>query len=615
MINILSIYLEGFGPYVNGFNFEFESSGLNLIKGHNGVGKTRLFSALAWAFYGSPIQAKSSIESYVHLRGPSYRGTVVDVTFSKGTDMYRVIRFKSFRAKYQDFGMGKERIIFLKNSVEISQVRDKSGANKKIQECLGLSFELFKTSILFGQKVKRLMEEDGPDKKKIFEEAFTLGFINDAKEKAEKEKAKFQMEITPYYKELAVIEYGLNTKAESLKNTQESLERVIESSKQHEVKVKKQKDQIRAQVEELKTELLTFNQKVKKFNPNHKEELLSQQEELSKELYKLDISTRRIKDRIEDGKKRQGLIKKDLENLSITKVCPLCNQKVTPKDIASHTHELTVEFNTLTDSIRTLFGMNSSAKGQLSSIKKQLHEISIRLTKFTKLENQNTRYLYVKNRLKELRESQKSLDELTAPDNSELIPQLEKTIADLTSDLAELKEKNKVTTMVIKKIQRRIDLYAWLIASPLSNSGLKAFLFNYKLEELNARLAYYSKFTGFRPTFQVDMASGRKDIKTLITKGENLSSYEDLSGGEAQLVNIVTAFATHDVIGSNFVNILILDEVFENLDEDNIDVVSELINIKARDRGIYLITHRKEFIAINARVLEFTIEAGVTQRV
>jgi DNA repair exonuclease SbcCD ATPase subunit len=71
--------------------------------------------------------------------------------------------------------------------------------------------------------------------------------------------------------------------------------------------------------------------------------------------------------------------------------------------------------------------------------------------------------------------------------------------------------------------------------------------------------------------------------------------YENLSGGERQKVDLIIQFSIRDMLCSqlNFSsNILVLDEIFDNLDmigcEKLINVISNMNDIK----NIFIITHR-----------------------
>ena len=53
----------------------------------------------------------------------------------------------------------------------------------------------------------------------------------------------------------------------------------------------------------------------------------------------------------------------------------------------------------------------------------------------------------------------------------------------------------------------------------------------------------------------------------------------------------------YDTISTNNpFNLLVLDEVFEGLDDDNVEVVGDLVKQKSKGRCLFVITHKRTFI-------------------
>lgn len=70
-----------------------------------------------------------------------------------------------------------------------------------------------------------------------------------------------------------------------------------------------------------------------------------------------------------------------------------------------------------------------------------------------------------------------------------------------------------------------------------------------------------------------------------------------LSGGQTRLVDIATILTLGDLQANNLgikVNLLIFDEIFDSLDEQNIDYVSKVLTRLKKGRSIYLISHRHQ---------------------
>ena len=144
--------------------------------------------------------------------------------------------------------------------------------------------------------------------------------------------------------------------------------------------------------------------------------------------------------------------------------------------------------------------------------------------------------------------------------------------------------------------------------------GIKSYLFESSLQDLNEILATYSDVLGFAIQFEVDLSSARKDFKTLISMEGQTVEYEDLSGGQKQLVNLAMAFSMNTLIGqAQGVNIAFLDEVFESLSSDNIEVVVGLIRKVYKDKTLFLITHQDSLPIPNSRVLRVKRIKGISR--
>ena len=92
---------------------------------------------------------------------------------------------------------------------------------------------------------------------------------------------------------------------------------------------------------------------------------------------------------------------------------------------------------------------------------------------------------------------------------------------------------------------------------------------------------------GFRIEFNIDLGTARKEFFTLIERDGQIIDYDELSGGEKQLVNVAMAFAMNESLTmSKGINLAFLDEVFESLSSDNVEVVTSLIRHTFADNPI-----------------------------
>ena len=303
--------------------------------------------------------------------------------------------------------------------------------------------------------------------------------------------------------------------------------------------------------------------------------------------------------------------------------CNACGQKIPPKTLNEQRALLNsqVENNlkAITKEEASLNSQNLELKGlidKLSSFKSLSADITTLKSKIKKLEiaaNQRKICLNnisnLKNKLDDL-EKQRAI--VTGKSETQANPKTEKK---LKKEIKDLRLKIKPLKKAYKRLKSDIELLNWAISSPLSNKGLKAYIFNTMLGRVNERLIYYAKYLGFQIEFGIDLNSTRKDFYTVIYREDQVCSYDDLSGGQQQLVNVALALSIHDTLNENpekNTNLLIFDEVFENLDEINTDLVAELISTKAKDKAIYLITHNKEFNASNSNIISLVYRDGNT---
>lgn len=158
----------------------------------------------------------------------------------------------------------------------------------------------------------------------------------------------------------------------------------------------------------------------------------------------------------------------------------------------------------------------------------------------------------------------------------------------------------------IEAVTARAEDFSWWAKTGFGSSGLKAFVFNTGLKLLNQASEKYASRLGVRLEFSVDLSKTSKPFVTKVFKDGAMVDYGDLSGGEQQRLNVATAFAMHDLISSTSnVNLLILDEIFESLDQDGIEEVFDLIRTKAGDsRTVYVVTHINSIDALNTKTIE-----------
>lgn len=603
MVRFLEIEAEGFGSLYERQTFKLDrGNSLNVIRGKVGAGKTTIPSIIFYALYGKTLKEKATVETWPELRDDNFRGTYTKITYDIAGSIYTVIRCKSFKSKIT---VGKNKkvkggsgLYYLIDGELITTGKGKINIQNLIEKDLGYSMDLFKNSIIFGQKMKRIIEETGPMKKKVFEEAFEVSFIDDAKKITEKEKEKLvqtQREIKDNIEKLE----------DKLDNKQELYDAAIDREKTFEKDRDKRIKELREDIKELREEQIAANEKIKSLVLGEPESLqlsitslgivISKAVKHNKKCWELDNEIKECQKTIE--KIKQKLKSKDI------KKCPECGTTLEKEHQKKRELEYQQKLKDEKEYLKTCLKRKSEHGEEIDITKKQKELDKLRDNYMTLKEADREYY-----RLEELRETLvKKIKTLEGR-----IKQQKEFTLEIKSSLY-IKAINRLTRNIKKqqrvksKIDNQIAIQNWLITDPLSNNGLKAYMFDNLLQDVNYRLDEYSKILGFQIEFGIDLDSHRKDFYQAILKDGIIIPYEDLSGGQKQLVDTSVAFAIHDVISEiRPTNLLFLDEPFESLDLDNIEIVAELVQEKAKNKSLFLITHHQGFSPINANYLTVT---------
>lgn len=558
MITFLNINIVGFCSIVEELHLNLNQGCTVVIKGPNGFGKSTLFSALVWAIYGKNLKGVSEVNTWSKIRPKDYPGTKVEVFFQKDTHTYKVIRCQRYIHPIDDGAKGKDRLLFIKDN-EIVSIKGKVGLQEFLVNEIGMSYNLFMSSIMFGQGLKRLIQESNTDKKKIFEEIFDVSFLNNAKSIAVEHKTKLDSNLRSISEELRLKKSEL----QSATDTYNELVEYEDNFNKH----------ISQELNELLEDKKMLTDRL------HDSEVDYKPDKLDKLVTKRD----KYRDNI-------AKIKKQTRDISCISNIPLSDFVIKIYDlmVASKYPEAKEALKKVIDSLKTL-----------DILKDKLEDAESRLTqvqdKIRKLEALHTR---IENIQDDLESVEKDISKLQSKKLNKTSPKYKKAIRKLKGELAKLEG-------LYRPKSEEIANYQWLIDDPLSNTGIKAYLFDSSLNLINDILDRYSELLGFRIEFTIDLSSSRKDFVTLIEKEGNIVDYDELSGGEKQLCNIAMAFAMNEALTSaRGLNIVFLDEVFESLSSDNIEVVISLIKGTFTNKTLFLITHHDSLPISNSKILQ-----------
>lgn len=189
----LKLTIAGFGPYAGKQELDFVklgSSGLYLITGDTGAGKTTIFDAITFALFGEASgdnrEANMLRSKYTKAEDPTY----VELTFAYDGKEYTVRRNPEYeRAKSRGTGTTKQAADAVLTYPDGSVVTKLKDVDRAIREIIGLTREQFSQVAMISQgDFRRLLQADTKDRQKIFRDIFGTGLFvslqNQLKDKA-----------------------------------------------------------------------------------------------------------------------------------------------------------------------------------------------------------------------------------------------------------------------------------------------------------------------------------------------------------------------------------------------------------------------------------------------
>lgn len=555
-LSFSKINIEGFSS-IQELSLQLNLGVTIIINGPNGMGKSTIFASLVWGLYGKNLKQSSSVLTWKRYQPKDYSGVKVEVYFSNKGHLYKVIRCQKYTKNLEDGVKGGDRLLVYCDA-ELKDIKGKIPTQDFINSVLGFDYSVFINSVMFGQGLKRLIQETNADKKKLFDEIFNLNFIQLAKEEALVEYNKVCLEYKDTKNNKEHIESEIDTLEGINKELEEQYKTDLKELEEYKVKFHKALSETK------------LNLKGLKFNKN-----------LGKALTKRLIELDKQRDKLKEG------------------------TSTSVKDLIYKLYDLLIN------------NRNKEALNTVQSLVNRYEELEkltkVRENTFSKYNRYNERKierdklkLKIDNLRDDIRKVNKDMKSLENKHNNNLSKNYSHKIEVLKKDEVKLNQNLGV-------LGKLVDNYDWVIKDPLGNQGLKAYLFENSLQQLNNILYKYSELLGFKVEFSIDLDSSRKDFVTLIEKDGVIIDYNELSGGEKQLVNIAMAFAMNEVLtASRGINLAFLDEVFESLSSDNIEVVVTLINRLFEHKTLFLITHKETLPLSRSRVLKVNKVKGLS---
>lgn len=595
-INFKDIIIENFMS-IGEAKIQLNDQGYMLVSGinnnptdtarSNGSGKSSIFEAIVWCLTGETMRGNKDI---VNRYGND--GALVEINFVINDADYKLIRTK-------DHSQHKTNLKIYVNG------EDKSGKGIRDSEKLlkdylpDLTPSLIGSVIVLGQGLPSRFTNNSPSgRKEVLEKLCKSDFmIEDLKDRISSRKSSLQSDLRVTQDNLLTSNTTLNIAQNSLNKDEETLIALKETpdytNRINEVNAviyqfQNELNELQTLIDNKTEEIATLNTTI--FNTQQQR---GKDEHLICDKYEVKISD--IQTTLNNHKVELGSLKQELTRLrNITDTCPTCKQKL-PDVHKPDTREL-----------ECIIG---EKEVQLKEYECQLNELKV--NRQQEIDNVRQEYDQM------LVDQRKVVSDFTEELNSLNIKRnnINYNIKEAEKDLTYMQHSMSTREREIEECQVRINEYKQQIQT-LNNDIL------YKTNEelnINDRLSIISKFNtvvtrDFRgyllqnfikfidnkakeycqDIFGTNLIEFKLDGNN-ISISYNDKQYEALSGGERQKVDLIIQFSIRDMLCkyTNFsTNLLVLDEIFDNLDDLGSQKIIDLISNKLCDiSSIFIISH------------------------
>lgn len=538
---------------------ELDNQGVVLIKGinnsqgsadSNGSGKSTIVAeSIFYALTGETLRGTSEVVNI--FTTDNY--ALVELEFELNQIDYRIIRTKNHPE------LGTNLKIF-KNGIDISGDKLKK-SEVILKEELGLiDSTLISGILILGQGLPDTFTSLKPKERKERLEILSQSseFISELELRVSELTKSYSKKLQNNNQIVIQKETELRILRESRKRDSE---RLVELYKRE------------SDSKELNEELEIITEEGKKISSELKEKE-TKKEELDikvRELENLLFSSNSSKQNKEQERKTIELL---ISKLTESK-CPTCGQWIkSPELIESMKEENQKKLDSIDKAISIYSNKINYCKEEIFKLKEEISKLNLQSLR-KDLDNKRNRIIQIKSEIKIREESTK-----------EQIEMLSNALEDYNKKENQIEIELDSINKLSSEFEIKLDILSWI--KKMSTKDFRGYLLSGVIDYLNLRLDNYSK-----------ALFGTNKLK-MILDGTKIyidyegRQYEGLSGGEKRLADICVQFSLRDMLKNTLgfmSNILILDEVFENIDESGVKNIVKLINSFSETSSIFVISH------------------------
>ena len=599
LINFKKVVIHNFLS-IGDAEITLDNNGIVLVEGHNlntsdqalsnGSGKSSIFNSICWCLTGETIQGVSSDIVNIY----SNDGCFVELTLMVNRDKFKITRMRDYAGR-----TGSD-LKIIKNDQDISGkgIRE---STKILESNLGeLNSELIGSIIILGQGLPHKFSNNTPaGRKELLEKLSKSDFmIEDIKNRISDRKNELSDNIRQKEDQITEEKAKLSIYDDYISDSQNKLNELKEMKFDDIARLKDLLElnrDARSRLESLlkqdDDEITALTDKLVTLNTDRDEEITRLTDDYNNAVDPLKSEQSSVDKKLDDIKFKLDHADDD--------ICPTCGQKIPDKE-----H---IDKQPLLDEQAHLNEIWNGYQDKITELKKEFDANKSAVLNKYDAGNINSRISQVKS----IRGAKQHN-----------ISELDKTIADMTNEIAVLRAEAENYQKTVEQLEQTITLNS----DRKQQSEEKIVYYNEEVDELSQHLevinqfATYVKrdFRGYLLSNVIDFIQAKSNEYSSTVFGTNLVSfqldgnniniayngkpYENLSGGEKQKIDLIVQFAIKDMLSQYlnvYCNILVLDEIFDNLDSIGCQKVLELVSSMTDVNSTYIISHHADELRIS----------------
>lgn len=575
MIHFKILTLRNFLSYGNNVTvINLDNPGTTLIKGEdldntssgagaNGVGKSTMINALAYAVYDKPV---SDISKEKLVNNINQKDMEVTVEFSDSHDNeYRIVRNRKVK------GSAGGGVYFYKNGEDIT-LDSIANTNTLIQSVIGIPHEMFVRIVVFSASHTPFLDLPARAQADMIEGLFGVTEISDR---------------------AATLKEHIKDTEARLNIKKAVIEQANKERQRHEVQIANAKQRI-------ETWATTNQTSIKKLRATlaHVASIdVDEQQRYHSELASINADITTTKNEIKDitrststAMTKYTKLSGEIAHLKDAK-CPYCLQQFV--DAASKIDGLVSEVESIEAELLEQDVHKQALASKLSQLIEKADAVAEKIT----VDN-ITELVKIAKDSSTLAAQLADMESATNPHDSTL-----QELLDMKFDDIKLDEVDTLT--------RELEHQKFLLKLLTKNdSFVRKTLLNRYLPYLNAQLQHYLDTLGLPHRVEF-----MHNLSAKISQFGRELDFGNLSAGQRARVNFALSFAFRDVLQRlhTKINVCMLDEVLDvGLDTVGVQAAAKLVKHKAREEelSMFIVSHRDEIDGIFDKVMTVQMSQG-----